>query len=132
MNHIWPRQANATDAGDLAKWLEGTDVEPEIFSYGSTHALVAESAVRKVAIMPVQLVAMLETLAKNPDASKLEIAEALKTLLKTVNYEAEKRGIGEVYFLTREETIGPYAAAHAFEEVKDVKVYRMKTKKGPK
>ncbi len=130
MKHIWVRPATQDDLPKLQNWITENprnEFDPDVFTYPETTVLCAHHG-EPVLYLPIQIAAILESLAPNPDASPLELAEALKNLLVTVGCLAKSRGIHELYFLSTDPAVDKIALNHGFEEL-PYKVLRIKLDK---
>lgn len=129
MKQTWVRPAELKDAEQLALWsvanVEKNELDPAVLRYPQTSVLVAHDG-KPVTFMPVQLVAMIESLASRPGVTPLQLADALKELLKTVVFLSKKQGVHEVYFLGTDEAVTRMAQRHAGFEELPWKAYRLK------
>jgi hypothetical protein len=116
---VWVRPSRADDIASLDKWLRETAqnlFDPDILQYSTN--LRFKTAVRggvPIVHMPVQTVAMLESLAVNPNASELEIALAVKELV----HSAVSDGGNEVYWICKDENVNRLAKRHGCELMLD-------------
>lgn len=125
MEHIWVRKAEKRDAAQIGQWLENQSfVDRNVFFYPQTTVLAAHNS-QPLIYMPLQLVAMLESLAINPQATRLEIAAAIAELARVSVFMARERGVKEIYFLATNDDTAAYAKRNHFEELPH-KVYRLK------
>lgn len=119
MKQVWVRPADEKDIPKLEKWLKDTAnnlFDPDVLTYPQTTILAAHDT-EPIVYMPVQIAAVLESLAVRPGASPLEFASAIKELIKTVAFLSKTRGIHELYFVSKDENVNRLAAKHGFEEV---------------
>lgn len=99
--------------------------DPNVLLYPSTGILKSFNSDKSLVFMPVHKVHMLESLGINPQATAMEVASGLKSLVLTVAYESRNIGIGELMFLCRDEQTAAFARAHGFEKV-EIPLYRLK------
>lgn len=119
MKPVWVRQLKVDDQKYLAKWMVETPqnlLDPDVFGYPETSILVAHDE-QPLIFMPIQLTATLESLAVRPGASPLQVAEALKQLIKATVLLAGAKGIHELYFLCKDPDVVKLAKHHGFEEL---------------
>ena len=127
--HIFVRQAQPKDKQQFVKWtignFEKNDADPEILKSATTFVLVAYDDSGPIAFLPVQQPLFLESLATRPDASPKQVATALKELVKAAVTQAHLKGIGEIYFISNEPTIGKFAETQLFKKL-PMNIYRVK------
>jgi hypothetical protein len=68
---------------------------------------------------------MLETIAKNPDASELEAATAFKEFIQFLVSQASIQNVSEIYFLGTDDSVNNIAESSIFELL-PYKVYKVK------
>lgn len=129
MELITPNISPVTE--DMLKWaVEGQKnnnyFDPNVLRYGATFTLVARSKSKDVLYIPIQTVFMLESLAINPDATKHEVAVALREVLVSLGLLAQRSGIGEIYFLGTNDDTNAFALKHGLEEL-PWRAFRMKS-----
>src|ERR1700733_2365447 len=98
---IFVRRAEKKDKPLLIKWLISTArnlIDPAIFQYPLITILAAFKQKGPIAFLPLQQVTMLESLAINPDARRIETAAAIAQLIKTAVFMSRSSGVREVYF----------------------------------
>lgn len=130
MKQMWVRPITEADLPKLSEWMHSTPdnlFDKDVLRYPETTTLCAHSG-EPVMYLPVQAAAVLESIARKPDATPLEVAEALKQLLKVIVTLCSMRGIHEVYFLCKDENVVNLAKRHGFEEM-PWKTLRMKIDK---
>ncbi len=130
MKPIFVRRARLEDRDLVVKWMVETphnEADASVFGYKSTTFRCAYSQDKIIAFMPLQRPLMLESLAKNPEATPIEMAAALRSLIQDVLRSAEEEGAGELYFLGSEASLPEFAKKHGFEEV-PFKVFRIRVK----
>lgn len=136
--HIYVRPARPEDRELFVKWsfdnLHRNGADPAVVGYPTTFLLCAYDSEGPLVFMPVQQPLFLEGIAIRPEADALKVASALRDLLKACVMQAHLKGSGEIYFISDEETIQPFASHHAFQKL-PVNVYRLKLsdleKEGP-
>lgn len=120
MRHIFVRPARAAEAQRFLEWSVATPnnlFDKDVASYPSTKTLCAYNKQGPVLYVPRQQVFFLESLAINPEASEIDIAAALKEITQNVVSEAHEKGVGEIYFLCRDEATLEFAKRQCFEEL---------------
>jgi len=110
-----------------ARNLSHNQFDPDVLSYPQTTVLCAEDEQPEM-FMPVQLAVVLESLAPRPDATPLKRAAAIRRLVFTVAELAKKIGVGELYFVSKDQDIIDMALRHGFEKAPGT-VLRLKLKK---
>lgn len=103
----------------LAEWATKTPhnlLDEVAVARPETTVLLAHND-KPITFLPVQIVAALESLATNPDATDLEKAKALEQLVKTIAFLARKQGIHEIYFYTKDDDVAKLAIRHGFEDM---------------
>ena len=119
MKQIFVRNAKPEDAQEYAKWAPFTEdacLDAGVLAYPTTRTLVAHAG-KPLVYLPVQLAAMLESVAVSPDASPLEIAESYRQLVKSVVFAMNSQGVREIYFLSKHPTVIKMATDNGFEVV---------------
>ena len=134
MKQLKLRYARPDEAPKILEWLQSNPnnyFAKEILGYPSLRILCAyEEGGEPVAYLPIHNVLMMESIALNPNASPLNVAQALRDLTKSCELIADAAGIREVMFLGGHGGVGEMAGSgrHSFEEVKlgekSAKVYR--------
>lgn len=135
MKQVYVRPAGEQDIPNLSKWMaanaNANRADEDAMSYPATSVMAAYTDEKVVMYMPIQMIAMLESLAPNPEVSDSQCATALREMVKTTIFTARTKGIGEIYFLLddRDEALGRFARKHGFEEIPaGLKAYRLKVK----
>jgi len=128
MNHVWVRKVESRDAEQLGQWLQDTPrnlVDRDVFFYPNTTVNVAFKNDKKLAFMPMQLAAVLESLAINQANSERETALALAELTKAAVLQCRERGVKEIYFVCKDESTAEFAKRQLFEEL-PFRTFRLK------
>ncbi len=128
MNEIFVRPAVPEDAQKFTSWLASTPnnlYDPDVPKYPSSFTLAAATKDKVIMYLPIQHPIMLESLAINPEATRLETGLALKELTKAAFFQAVVRKCGEMYFVCRDEATAEFAVRHGYEEL-PWKLYRRK------
>jgi len=128
MKRIWTRLLRSSDLEKFKQWAFGTKdnlFDQEILTYPSTGCLVAHANGEPIVFMPIQYVPMLESLAINPNSSVKDVATSLWQLVAAVQLECQRKGMGEIYFLCKEESTIQFAQKNGFNEI-PWKLFRMK------
>lgn len=109
-----PRMARALQF--LARIREQSHLDTDILTYPMTTMLEAyvKATGEPVLYMPVQHVLMMESLGPSPTASPIDIAKGLEEITKIVSYDAQKAGIGEVYYPSSDASVNGFAQRHHF------------------
>jgi hypothetical protein len=124
------RQASGEEFPQLVEWMHANRAanryDPEIFSYHSTRVIAVDRDEEPILYLPYQLVIMTESLAPRPGLSKRETAVGLRAAIHHVARIAKHSKIAEMYFLGTDDETVEFAKQHGYEEVKDVRVMRLK------
>ena len=137
MKQLKLRGARPDESKQILNWLTNNTsnhFDPQILGYPTLQILCAyEDTGEVIAYLPVHRVLMMESIAVNPKASKLQVAQALRDLTKASELVADSIGIREVMFLGGHGGVGEMATGngHSFEEL-PFKVYRNSLCAGPK
>jgi N-acetylglutamate synthase-like GNAT family acetyltransferase len=139
MKQVWVRPLEERDLPKLADWItriaDKNILDPDVLKYPETTVLCAHTDKQRL-FMPVQLAAMLESLAPAPDLTPMEFSECIKQLVKAVALAARGKGVHEVYFLCKDEDVVKLAKHHGFEELPyktlRLKLDRIETQDEPK
>lgn len=133
MKHVYVRPAVPEDAGTFLKWAvenKGNEFDPEVVTYPDSFTLCAFDEKGPLVYMPVQQPMftepmVLESLAIRPEATKMEVAVALKELVQACVTIGFMKGTGEIYFLGSSEATNRFAEHQVFEKL-DWPVYRLR------
>lgn len=128
MNHVWVRKTEARDVPLLSQWLQDTPnnlADRAVFFYPHTVVNVAFKNDKRLAFMPMQLAAVLESLAINPANTERETALALAELTKAVVAQSRERGVKEIYFVCKDQSTADFAKRQLFEEL-PFRTFRLK------
>lgn len=130
MTDTWVRMLRESDIPEMEGWSPIDPLDPDVLTYPQTNTFIA-SKDGPVAFLPVQLVAMAESLALKPELPKADIAKALELLIKMIVMMAMTKGIGELYFLSKDPGTIEFAKAHGFDDLSDqgFKTLRLKVNK---
>lgn len=127
---IFVRPARPADAPAFTKWSLNTKdnlFDPDVAMYPTTVVWTAFNKKGPVAFMPVQRPLMLESLAINPQAGRLDVATALKELAQNAVTQAHAQGAGEIYFVCKDESTIEFAKRLAYKEM-PYRIFRIKLK----
>lgn len=127
-NHVFVRPARIEDKELFVNWTIGTKYnlfDSKVITYPSTYIRCAFNKKGPIIFLPVQRPLMMEALAINPDADKIDVAVALKELTQDTVSQAYANGSGEIYFLCQEESTEKFAEHNGFERL-PYSVFRMK------
>lgn len=105
---------------EIAEWLLANPTnafDPGIFKYPTFRVLTSYNDNGNTLHMPSQQVLMVESLAPNPKASPLELAQALRDLVKGQELLASSFGLRELYFIGSDPRVLEIAVAHGFERI---------------
>lgn len=133
MKQLKLRGIRKDDIPQVVKWLNANPLnsyDPRILDYPTLKIFTSYGDNGNVCHLPIHQVYMMESIARNPEESDLNVAQALRDLTKATELAADAAGIREVYFLGGEGKVGAMAASakdHSFEEL-PYKVYRMRLK----
>jgi hypothetical protein len=95
----------------------------DVLTYPATKVMAACNNGDVYAYMPVQGVAMLESVGPNPEATPLQISSALVEMVQGACLMAYANGMREAYFLSSDELTAEGAKKMGFEEL-PYKVFR--------
>lgn len=113
----------------VREWIERNskrnDLDPAIFGYPSLCVLASHRNGMVYTYVPVQTVAMLESVGINPQADGKDVATGLMESVKGAALLAHNSGIRELYYLSSDPTVDAGAKAMGFEEMPH-KVWRMR------
>lgn len=119
------RKVDLEKEPEKLEWLrankERNDFDEAVIGYPSTVVLSALDHV----VMPVQTVAMLESIGNNPASGVRDTTAGLIELVKAAATLAHVGGIRELYFLSSDENTGLAAKQMGFVEV-PLKVMRLR------
>lgn len=128
MRHIFVRGSRPEEAKKFLDWSLNTPknlFDYRVVLYPTTTTRAAFNKNGPVVFMPIQRPLMMESLAINPQADKVDVAMALKELTQDAVTTAFSEGRGEIYFLCHDDLTYKFALNHGFEEV-PVKLFRMR------
>ncbi len=113
----------------VQEWIEKNsprnDLDPKIFDYPSLAVLASHRNGTVFTYLPVQTVAMLESVGINPEANGNDVATGLMESVKATALLAHNQGIREVYYLSSDDAVDAGAKAMGFEEL-TCKVWRLR------
>ena len=129
-NQVYVRLA-APDEPYLA-WFEANkernDFDPAVLGYPTTKVLAAYKLDGTVlAYMPVQTVAMLESIATNPEVGSMKRTAGVVEMTQAAAMLASLGGIRECFFCSTDDLTAGGAELMGFEEL-PYKVYRLRIK----
>lgn len=115
---------------DWASQGDHNEFDPSVLGYPTTFTLRTSQGSQTILFMPVQQAFVMESLAINPNLNpKLanhQVAVSLKEIVVALKLEAQRRGIGEIYFAGSNDKTNEFATKHGMEEL-PWKFYRMRT-----
>jgi xanthine dehydrogenase iron-sulfur cluster and FAD-binding subunit A len=122
------RLAIPDDAEKILAWSEAnkerSHFDAQTLAYPLTEVICAENGKTQL-YMPVQLAAVLEAMAPNPEATEMEKAKALYLSIYAIFEQVRKQGVREIYFIGTDPQVVKLAERVGFEEV-PWPVYRKK------
>lgn len=89
----------------------------DVLTYPSTKVLAAHNNGNVLAYMPIQGTAMLESIGPNPEATPLELANAVLEMVKGAALLAYGAGYRELHFLVSDEVTAEGAKKIGFQEL---------------
>ena len=96
------------DVEPVVDWCQANSernaFDRDVLSYPSTKILAAHDNGTTIAYLPVQGVAMLESLGPNPEVNPIQVTAALVQMVKGAGLMAYANGMRELYFLASDET----------------------------
>lgn len=105
----------------VKQWLEANagrnGFDPEVLDYPCTKVLAAHTNGTVYAYMPVQSVAVLESIGPNPDAKPLDVATAVMEMTKGAALMGHGAGMREMYFLASDDVTALGAKRLGFEDL---------------
>lgn len=123
---LFVRPARKDEGSKFLQWaIPVPGFDPEIVYQPGVFTLAAYNKKHVVSFMPVQRPYMLETIAKNPEASGLESAAAFKEFIQFLVSQSHVNGVSEIYFLGTDETVNNIAESSVFESL-PYKVFKLK------
>lgn len=118
MKDIWTRYATKEDLNEIWDWSARIKdinlADPELIDYPTLAVMCAHREGKALLYAPSQQALVLEGLAPSPDASELDIAQALKAIITAYVIHCSKLGIREIYFLCKDERVVKIATRHGF------------------
>lgn len=127
-NHIFVRRVRPEDADTFVKWSAETPQnlwDPDALKYPSSFAVCAFDQNGPLVYAPTQTPFMMESLAIRPGANPIQVAHALEEITEFLVSLADIRGVGEIYFLCKDEATIEFAKRHCFKEL-PYRVFRVK------
>jgi N-acetylglutamate synthase-like GNAT family acetyltransferase len=129
MKRIWVRPFRKVkeEYEQFLLWFRSTInnlYDEDILQYPATQVLVAHND-KTIMFLPFQQTVMLESLAIDPEASPKDVAVSLYALIDAVRLKCAESGIGELYFLCKDESTSKFAERHGFTRL-EYPIFRMK------
>jgi len=125
-SHVFVRPARNTEGSKFLEWsIPVPGFDPEMAYQPGVFTLASYNKKHVISYMPVQRPYMLETIAKNPEASDAETAVAFKEFIQFLVSQGTIQGVSEIYFLGTDESVNNIAESSVFELL-PYKVYKMK------
>jgi hypothetical protein len=126
MQPVFVRPARNTEGGKFLEWsVPVPGFDPEIAYQPGVFTLAAYNKKHVISYMPVQKPYMLETIARNPEASDVEATTAFKEFIQFLVSQGTIQGVSEIYFLGTDESVNQIAESTIFEPL-PYKVYKLK------
>ena len=100
-------------------------IDWDVLKYPATTLLKATNGERNLLHVPIQTVYMVESLGISPENSAMDTAKSLQGLMQVVQWESQKAGHGELYFLCRDEETVKFAEHQGMERV-SIPLFRKK------
>lgn len=135
MKQLNLRYAREGESEQILSWMKGNlsnHFDPQILKYPTLRMLCSYGDM-PVCYLPVHKVLMMESIAVNPEASRFDVAQALRDLTKATQLIADAEQMKEVYFVGGHGGVGEMAAGngkHNFERMtldsKPAEIYRMR------
>lgn len=126
---MFVRPARPEDVENFITWSMNTKdnlFDPDTTNYPSTAVLCAFNEHGPIVYCPIQHPFFMEHLAIKPGASPIDVAVALKAITDAVVTQAYLKGVGEIYFLCKDESTINFAKT-IYEEL-PWKIFRLKLK----
>ena len=120
MKHIFVRQTRPEDAEAFVQYETGTPnnlFDSDAASYRTSFSLCAYDKRGPLVFVPVQQPFFMESLGIRPGLGEIDTAVALKELTQALVTQAHFSGVGEIYFLCKDESTIDYAKRQGFEEL---------------
>jgi hypothetical protein len=115
-NPVFVRAARNTEGSKFFNWsVNVPGFDPEIAYQPGVFTLASYNKKHVISFMPVQRPYMLETIAKNPEATDAEAAIAFKEFIQFLVSQAHIQGVSEIYFLGTDDSVNNIAEATIFE-----------------
>lgn len=129
MKKITARAATAADAEQFAEWSLAARAlnrfDPDVLEYPTTVVIATETDEEPITFVPIHDVLMCESLAVNPKATKLQIAQAIQKTDKLIEQLARNIQVRELYFLSKSPALTKLAQANGYEKL-DFSILRRK------
>lgn len=131
---MFTRLMRQEDIPQVMEWLrrikDANLLDEDVLSYDTTNILCMYerngAATKEPKLyVPVQTVYMLESLAPHPNLSPADFSRAIRDAVKAVSFEASRKGVGEIWFGSRDDNVNRLALMHGFEKV-EYPLHRMK------
>ena len=123
---VYVRPARQNEGSKFLEWsIPVPGFDPEIAYQPGVFTLASYNKKHVISFMPVQRPYMLETIAKNPEASDSEAAIAFKEFIQFLVSQAHIQNVSEIHFLGTDESVNNIAESSIFELL-PYKVYKVK------
>jgi hypothetical protein len=115
MSELRVRPLKLLEVPKWLKWLwdgkEKNDLDAKIFEYKTLRVYVCENS-KPLVMVPVHSVAVLESLAFNPEATAKEKLDSVMETIHVIEQEAKASGISELLYVSSDERVDESAARH--------------------
>lgn len=135
MKQLKMRYAVEDESKQIVSWITANPnnhFDSSILKYPTLRMLCSYGD-EPVCYLPVHKTLMMESIAVNPSASRLDVAQALRDLTKASELIASSESMREIYFIGGHGGVGEMAALngkHSFEKVildgKPAEIYRIR------
>lgn len=123
---IFVRPARNNEGSKFLEWsIPVPGFDPSIAYQPGVFTLASYNKKHVISYMPVQRPYMLETIAKNPEATDAEAAVAFKEFIQFLVSQGTIQGVSEIYFLGTDESVNTIAESTIFEPL-PYRVYKVK------
>lgn len=104
---------------ELAQWLDPEHFDAQLLNVPSSVLLVAKTPDKPIMYLLAQTVKLMGPLAINPEATKHELAVAIRELIVCTRLIAQQNGIANILTLTEAEPVKNIVQKLGFSKIPD-------------